>query len=224
MPTTFAITWDATGDKLFEAGLDRGVLYRLGNNNAYSNGVAWNGLTNVNESPSGADSNKQYADNEVYANLRGKEEYSGTIEAFTYPDEFAECNGELEIATGVRIGQQTRATFGLSYRTLIGNDVDGIDHGYKIHLIYGCSCSPSEKSHETLNDSPEASTMSWDFDTIPVEVATSATAKRTSTLEIDSTKVPSAKLEAIEAILYGSGSTAPRLPLPDEIAQIVTAP
>lgn len=217
------LTWDETGKKLFETGLDRGVLYPLDDSGKYSKGVAWNGLTSVSESPSGADSNKQYADNDIYANLRGKEEYSGSIEAFTYPDEFEECDGSKELVPGVVIGQQTRKTFGLSYRSLIGNDVKGTDYGYIIHLVYGCTCSPSDKTHETMNDSPEASTMSWDFDTMPVEVTSIQGASKTATLNINSTKIDAAKLTEIENILYGSSEADARLPLPDEIYEILSA-
>lgn len=215
------LTWDDTGKKLFETGLDRGVLYPIDAQGTYSHGVAWNGLTSISESPSGADANKQYADNDIYANLRGKEEYSGSIEAFTYPDEFEECDGSKELVTGVTIGQQTRKTFGLCYRSLIGNDVQGTDFGYIIHLVYGCSCSPSDKTHETMNDSPEASTMSWDFDTIPVEVTRIQNAKKTATLNINSTKVDATKLAALEDVLYGSTTAEARLPLPDEIYDLL---
>ena len=220
------ITWDDAGEKIFEAGLDRGVLYLQADNGTYPLGVGWNGLTSVSESPSGADSNKQYADNDIYANLRGKEEYSGTIEAFTYPDEFEKCDGSFEIVPGVLIGQQNRNPFGFCYRTLIGNDIKGVEFGYKLHLVYGATCSPSEKTHETMNDSPEASTMSWEFDTIPVEVTGVKGAKKTATLEIDSTQVTKADLEALEAILYGGENTDPRLPLPGEVATLFhyTAP
>lgn len=220
------IVWDDAGNKIFETGLDRGVLYLQHDDGTYPLGVGWNGLTAVNESPSGADSNKQYADNDIYANLRGKEEYSGTIEAFTYPDEFEKCDGSFEIVPGVLIGQQNRSSFGFCYRTLIGNDIKGIDYGYKLHLVYGATCSPSEKNHETMNDSPEASTMSWSFDTIPVEVTGVKNAKKTATLEIDSTQVAKADLEALEAILYGADNVDPRLPLPGEVATLFhyTAP
>lgn len=231
MPDAFKLTWDDTGKKLFETGIDRGVLYpyvtpaqntdtTVSGYTPYSAGVAWNGLTSVSESPSGADSNKQYADNGVYANLRGAEEFGGTIEAFTYPDEWMECDGSAVVATGIVAGQQNRKSFGLSYRTLIGNDTAGLDYGYKIHLVYGATASPSERSYETVNDSPEAATMSWEYDTVPVGITIDGTKKKTALLTIDSTKVDSTKLGTFEAILYGTtgtGAADAKLPLPDDV-------
>lgn len=231
MPDAFKLTWDDTGKKLFETGIDRGVLYpyvtpaqnadtTASGYTPYSAGVAWNGLTSVSESPSGADSNKQYADNGVYANLRGAEEFGGTIEAFTYPDEWMECDGSAVVATGIVAGQQNRKSFGLSYRTLIGNDTAGLDYGYKIHLVYGATASPSERSYETVNDSPEAATMSWEYDTVPVGITIDGTTKKTALLTIDSTKVDSTKLGTFEAILYGTtgtGAADAKLPLPDDV-------
>lgn len=215
------ITWDGTGEKLYETGVDHGVLYPYGSKEApYGTGVAWNGLTNVSESPSGAEPSPIYADNIKYVNLMSAEEYGATIEAYTYPDEFAECDGSKEIAPGVYAGQQARKTFGMSYRTKIGNDVDGEDHGYKLHLIYGALASPSEKSYATVNDSPEATTFSWEISTTPVEITGG---KPTSCLTIDSTKVDAAKLTALEKILYGDGATGPKLPLPDEVAEMLKA-
>jgi len=211
------LTWDGTGQKLFETGTDRGVLYVLDSNNEYKPGVAWNGLTSVTESPSGADSNKQYADNTIYANLRGAEEFGGTIEAFTYPDEWAVCDGSVIVKGGIVIGQQGRRTFGFSFRTKIGNDVDGLDHGYKLHLIYGATASPSERSYETVNDSPEAATLSWEFDTVPVDVTIDGVQKKVSLLTIDSTKVAKADLDTLEAALYGTQSEDAYLPTPDDV-------
>lgn len=208
------ITWDGTGEKVWETGVDRGVLYRQDSGGDYANGYAWNGLTAVTESPSGAEASKQYADNIVYANLVSAEEYGGTIEAFTYPQQFAECDGTATPQVGVSVGQQTRKPFGLSYRTLIGNDIDGQDHGYKIHLMYGALAAPSEKAHNTVNESPELVTFSWEVSTTPV-AATGL--KPTSTIDIDSTKVTSGALAALETILYGSVGVDPRLPMPDEV-------
>lgn len=221
------LVWGATGAKEFETGVDRGVLYIPNAAGAYpvGSGYAWNGLTNVTESPSGAESNKQYADNGVYLNLKSLEEFAGTIEAFTYPDQFAQCNGELEAVAGVRLGQQRRKSFGLSYRTLKGNDVSGTDFGYKIHLVYGCDAGPSEKSYGTVNDSPEATGLSWDFTTNPVVVGTlgGVAYKPVSTLVIDSNDVTAAKLQALEDILYGTAGADPRLPLPAEVYALFAA-
>ncbi len=222
MADTFKLTWDDTGKKLFETGIDRGVLFpyiepATTGDTPYSKGVAWNGLTSVSESPSGADSNKQYADNGVYANLRGAEEFGGTIEAFTYPDEWMECDGSAVVTEGIVAGQQNRKSFGLSYRTLIGNDTKGLDYGYKIHLVYGATASPSERSYETVNDSPEAATMSWEYDTVPTGITIDGTQKKTALLTIDSTKVDETKLKAFEKTLYGTGTTEAKLPLPDDV-------
>lgn len=212
------VVWDGTGEKYYETGVDRGVVYPINNAGLYTPGEAWNGLTGVTESPSGAEATALYADNIKYLNLYSAEEFGATIEAYTYPDSFALCDGSANIATGVSIGQQTRKIFGLSYRTLIGNDIDGQDHGYKLHLIYGCMASPSEKGFQTVNDSPEAITFSWEVTTTPVNVTG---LKPTASLVIDSTTVPADKLSQLEDILYGTASTDPRLPLPDEIAAIV---
>ena len=216
------IVWDDTGKKLFETGVDRGVLYKRDTNGAYTNGVAWNGLTAVNESPSGAEPTNLWADNTKYLSLVGAEEFGCSIEAYTYPDEFAECDGSAELTTGVTIGQQSRKTFGFCYRTTLGNDVDNNNHGYKLHLVYGALASPSEKAYGTINDSPEAITFSWEFSTTPVNVTGH---KPTASITIDSTKVDAEKLAALEKILYGddADSTEARLPLPDEVAQIMTA-
>ena len=214
------IEWDLTGERLYETGVDRGVLYPQASNGTYPQGVAWNGLTNVTESPSGAESTPLYADNIKYLNLISAEEFGATVEAYTYPDEFAECNGETALKPGVNIGQQSRKTFGLSYRTKIGNDIDANDHGYKIHIIYGALAAPSEKSYGTINDSPEAITFSWEITTTPVTVTGF---KPTALLTIDSTKVDAAKLTSLENILYGSSESDARLPLPDEIATIFNA-
>lgn len=211
-----ALVWDQTTQKLYETGVDRGVLYPV-SNNAYGTGVAWNGLTAVNESPSGAEPSDIYADNTKYLTLRSAETFGATIEAYTYPDEFAECDGSAMVATGVTIGQQPRKSFGLCYRTLIGNDTDGQDHGYKLHLIYGCTASPSEKSYQTVNDSPEAITFSWEVSTTPVNVEGH---KPTAQLIVDSTKVDKAKLATLEAQLYGGESSDPKLPTPAEVIAI----
>ena len=214
---TFKIEWDKTGERLYETGVDRGVLYPQATGGTYPLGVAWNGLTNVTESPSGAEATPLYADNIKYLNLMSAEEYGATIEAYTYPDEFAECNGESELKPGVTIGQQSRKTFGMSYRTKIGNDTDGNEHGYKLHIIYGALAAPSEKSYGTINESPEAITFSWEVSTTPVNVTGF---KPTASIIIDSTKANSEKLTALEKILYGFEATDARLPLPDEIATI----
>lgn len=211
------ITWDNTGDRLYETGVDHGVLYPSTSTGTYTNGVPWNGLTTVTESPSGAEENAQYADNIKYLSLRGAEEFGFTIEAFTYPDEFAVLDGTVSPAEGVFIGQQKRGTFGLSYRSLIGNDVESQDHGYKLHLIYGATAAPSEKAYATVNDSPEAITFSWECTTNPVSVPD---LKPTASITIDSTKVDAADLAALENILYGGTTETPRLPLPEEIIEL----
>ena len=213
------IVWDAIGEHTFETGVRNGVLYLKDAEGAYSNGVAWNGLTSVSESPEGAEATDLYADDIKYLTLMSAENFKATIEAYTYPVEFEECDGSATIANGVVIGQQARKPFGLCYRTAIGNDTDGNEHGYKLHIVYGCQASPSEKQYSTVNDSPEAITFSWEVNTTPVNVTGK---KPTATLIIDSTKADKAKLTALEAILYGSESTEPRLPLPDEIATLMT--
>lgn len=214
------LTWDNIGERLFETGVKQGVLYPIQSDGKYTKGVAWNGLTAVTESPSGAEATPLYADDIKYLNLLSNEEFGATIEAYTYPDEFAECDGSAELATGVMIGQQKRKVFGLCYRTTIGNDVDGNDHGYKLHLIYGCLAAPSEKAYSTINDSPEAITFSWEVTTTPVNVEGF---KPTSQITIDSTKADPTKLTALEAMLYGSAETEAKLPLPDEVATLMTA-
>ena len=213
------IVWDAIGEHTFETGVRNGVLYLKDAEGAYSNGVAWNGLTSVSESPEGAEPTDLYADDIKYLTLMSAENFKATIEAYTYPVEFEECDGSATIAKGVVIGQQSRKPFGLCYRTSIGNDTDGNEHGYKLHIVYGCQASPSEKQYSTINDSPEAITFSWEVSTTPVNVTGK---KPTATLIIDSTKADKAKLTALEAILYGSEQTEPRLPLPDEIATLMT--
>lgn len=221
------IVWDKTGERYYETGVKMGVLYPIQEGGAYNKGVAWNGLTAVTESPSGAEATPLYADDIKYLNLISNEEFGCTIEAYTYPDEFAECDGSAALAAGVMIGQQKRKVFGLSYRTAFGNDVDGTDHGYKLHLVYGCLAAPSEKAYATINDSPEAITFSWEVTTTPVSVKGF---KPTSQITIDSTKVAPEKLTALEDILYGKNAASggagggeavePRLPLPDEIATL----
>lgn len=221
------IVWDKTGERFYETGVDHGVLYPIQEGGLYNKGVAWNGLTAVSESPSGAESTAVYADNIKYLNLVSAEEFGATIEAYTYPDEFAECDGSATPVAGVVIGQQSRKMFGLCYRTMIGNDVDGQEHGYKLHLIYGAQASPSEKGYQTINDSPEAITFSWEVTTTPINVTGY---KPTASLTVDSTKVDAEQLAALEAILYGKDPTEPegmdgvepRLPLPDEVITLLT--
>ena len=210
------LKWDQTGERFYETGVSKGVLYPLVSG-AYPKGVAWNGLTAVNENPSGAEPTPLYADNIKYLNLMSAEEFGATIESYMYPDEFGECNGEAELTKGVAIGQQTRKLFGLSYQTKIGSDQDN-DLGYKIHLIYGALAAPSEKAYATVNDSPEAITFSWEVSTTPVEVTGF---KPTASLVIDSTKVEPAKLAKLEAVLYGDEQKEARLPLPDEVLSII---
>lgn len=226
MADNFAITWDQDGKRQFETGTDRGVLYVM-SNNAYGDGVAWNGLTAVTESPSGAEANPIYADNIKYAELRSAEEFGATIESYTYPDEFAQCDGSAEVATGVYIGQQDRSKFGFTYRTKVGNDLDTAATDYKLHIVYGCTASPSEKAYQTVNDSPEAITFSWEITTTPVPVPGF---KNTAIITLQKSKVDATKLGQLESILYGTpaDSTASpaveevkgRLPMPTEIIQL----
>ena len=222
-PTYAALSWDETGEKLYETGVDHGVLYPMGQS-GYGTGVAWNGLTTVTETPSGAEATKLYADNIKYLEIRSAEEFGGTIEAYTYPDEWAECDGSAALIAGVYAGQQPRKVFGLCYRTVLGNDVDLDKHGYKLHIVYGCTASPSERSYATINDSPEAITFSWEFSSVPVPVTGH---KPVSCITIDSTKVDATKLKNLEDKLYGvstdstanpavAGSAA-YLPLPAEV-------
>ena len=216
------LVWDKTGDRLYETGVKNGVLY-IPTSGVYSKGVAWNGLTAVTESPSGAEATALYADDTKYLSLMSTEEFGATIEAYTYPDEFAACDGSAELADGVMIGQQKRSIFGLCYKTTIGNDTEGNDHGYKLHIIYGAQAKPSERAYATINDSPEAITFSWEITTTPVNVTG---AKPTASLVIDSTKADPSKLAALEDILYGKDgepANEPRLPLPDEIKSLMTA-
>lgn len=229
------LVWDNTGERLYETGVNKGVLYPIQPGGVYTKGVAWNGLSAVTESPSGAEATGLYADNIKYLNLISAEEFGGTIEAYMAPDEFAECDGSVEVAPGVYAGQQSRKMFGLAYTTIIGNDVDSNDHGYEIHLVYGCMASPSEKGYESVNDSPAALTLSWDFTTTPVNITSVVgevtKLKPTATLVLKSTKVDAKKMAAVEEILYGKDPTGadtndgvePRLPLPDEIISIMKA-
>lgn len=222
-----ALQWDKAGDRLYETGVDRGVLYIPDAVGTYETGYAWNGLTAVSESPSGAEPNPQYADNIKYLNLISAEEFGATIEAFTYPDEFAQCDGTA-VLSGVQIAQQSRKAFGFSYRTLIGNDLVGTDFGYKIHLVYGCTASPSEKSRSTVNDSPEAATFSWEITTTPVAVtginpATGKPLRPTAHIVIDSTQVTSVQLEALEQVLYGTAGVDPKMPSPDDVLALFSA-
>lgn len=211
------LVWDVVGERNYETGISKGVLYPM-TGGAYPKGVAWSGLTTVTETASGAEATPLYADNIKYLNLMSVEELGGTIEAYTAPDEFGACDGTAELTTGVSIGQQPRQTFGLAYQTILGNDTENNKHGYKIHLIYGALASPTERSYATVNDSPEAMTMSWEFSTTPVSVKGF---EPTSLVVIDSTKVDAKKLAAFEAIIYGSDDVEARLPLPDEVATLL---
>lgn len=212
------LKWDQTGERIYETGVSNGVLYVQKANGSYDNGVAWNGLSTVTESPSGAESNAIYADNIKYLALTSAEEFGATVEAYTYPDEFAECDGSAEVADGVMIGQQDRKAFGMAYKTIVGNDTEKNAHGYKLHMIYGATAAPSEKGYSTVNDSPEPITLSWELSTTPVEVTGY---KPTATLVIDSTKANSEKLKALEDILFGSDETEARLPMPNEVISLM---
>lgn len=229
------LVWDNVGEKFYETGTDRGVLYPQAANGSYPNGVAWNGLTGVSENPSGAEATALYADNIKYVNLMSNEEFGATINAYTYPDEFAECDGSASVGEGLFVGQQARKAFGMCYRTLVGNDTEGTDKGYKLHLIYGATAQPSGKEYQTVNDSPEAITFSWEITTTPVPVTKGENLKPTATLTIDTTKeLPDGFLTALEDILYGkdavvadaqnnieaADAVAPRLPLPDEVIDL----
>lgn len=211
------LVWDATSEKLYETGVDHGVLY-VQEAGTYPKGVVWNGLISVTESPSGAEPSPLYADNIKYLNLLSTEEFAATIEAYMYPDEFMECDGSAELAPGVTIGQQKRKTFGMCYRTILGNDTENNSYGYKLHIIYGALAAPSEKGYTSVNDSPEAITFSWEVSTTPVAVEGK---EPTASITINSTKVDAEKLAALEAILYGSADQEARLPLPDEIAELM---
>lgn len=224
--TTGRLVWHKTGERLFETGTDRGVVYPINSSGEYPQGAAWNGLIGVTYSPSGAEATKLYAGNNVYVNLYSAEEVGGTITAYTYPDEFAECDGTAELTPGVRVGQQPRKSFGLTWRTFVGNDTEGQDHAYIIHIVYGATASPSERGYSTINDSPEAIELSWEFTTTPVNVAD---LKPTAYITIDSRTVSEKAMKAIEDILYGTdaglegtpAATAARLPMPDEIKTII---
>lgn len=212
------LTWDDIGERLYETGVKNVVLYPQGSDGKYEKGVAWNGVTAITESPSGAEAEALYADDIKYLELRSVEEFGASIEAYTYPDEFAACDGSASLIEGVTIGQQARKAFGLCYRTTVGNDVEGEAHGYKLHLVYGAKAAPSEKAYSTINDSPEAITFSWEVTTTPVAVTGY---KPTSHLEIDSTKLSKAQMEAVEALLYGGESAEASLPLPDAILSAI---
>ena len=219
----FTLEWDKVGEHLYETGISRGVLYPIDatkeGDNKYGDGVEWNGLTSVSESPEGAEVSAIYADNIKYLNLMSAEDFKGTIEAYTYPDKFAECDGSAELVAGVKIGQQPRKIFGLCYRTEIGND-ETSEKGYKLHLVYNCLASPSERSYETINDSPEAITFSWEFSTTPVNVTGH---KPTAVVTIDTTKLEPTKLAKLENALYGNGTDKAKLLLPDEIVTLLNA-
>ena len=212
------LQWDKIGERFYETGLDHGVLYLMNENGIYPKGVAWNGLTSVNENPSGAESNPVWADNQKYINLISAEDFGATIECLTYPPEFEACDGSAEIATGITVGQQNRKIFGLSYRSLVGNDVKGQEYGYKLHLIYGAQAAPSQKNRQTVNENPEAITLSYELTTTPVAIPGYKSAAH---LTIDSTKTNEEKLKALEKILYGSENTEARLPLPAEIIDLM---
>ena len=214
------LVWDAIGERFYETGISKGVVYPQASGGTYPKGAAWNGLSAVTESPSGAEPSPLYANNIKYLNLLSTEEFGFTIAAYTYPDEFAECNGEGSLATGVSVAQQKRKAFGMTYRSILGNDTDGDSHGYKLHLVYGALAAPSEMAHNTVNDSPEATEMSWECSTTPVSVNGF---EPTAHIVIDSTKADSTKLAALEAILYGSDDDEARLPLPDEVATLMGA-
>lgn len=215
---TQRLTWDDAGKRLYETGVKQGVLYPQDDNGTYQKGIAWNGLTAVTESPEGAEPTPLYADDIKYLNLLSTEEFKATVEAYTYPDEFAECDGSGSLVEGVTIGQQDRKPFGLSYRTSLGNDVKGNEYGYKLHIVYGCLAAPSEKAYATVNDSPEAITFSWEVSTTPVNVTGF---KPTASLTLNSVKLGATKMKAIEDVLYGSSAAEARLPLPDEIKSII---
>lgn len=212
------LVWDKTGERFYETGVKNCALYLRDSAGTYPKGVPWNGITAITESPSGAEATPLYADDIKYLNLISNEEFGATIEAYTYPAEFAACDGSAELTKGVKIGQQPRKSFGLAYKTTLGNDVDNNDYGYKLHLIYGCLAAPSEKAYATINDSPEAITFSWEITTTPVEVANF---KPTSHIEINSKEVDAVKLATLEAKLFGAAETEATLPLPDEIATIL---
>lgn len=212
-----ALKWDVSGSKLYETGTDRGVLFVMDSDGTYGKGVAWSGLTAVTQSPEGAEASDYYADNIKYVSLRSAETFGGTIEAYMYPEEWAACDGSAELAPGVYAGQQKRSTFGFSYRTVVGNDTNGDDYGYKIHLIYGATASPSERSYQTINDSPEPISLSWEFETTPVNLEGY---KPTALIEIDSTKVDSSNLKKLEDMIYGSSTNESKLPTPDEVMDL----
>ena len=212
------LVFNNVGERLFETGVKNGVLYVMGDEGAYENGVVWNGLTAVTESPSGAETTPLYADDVKYVVIYAAEEFGATVEAYTYPEEFEQCDGSAAISEGITIGQQTRKSFGMCYKTSVGNDVQGQDYGYKIHIIYGAKAAPSEKSYSTINDSPEAVTFSWELSTVPVPVEGH---NPTATMVIDSTRVPAEKMALIEAKLYGSEDSEATLPLPNEILDLI---
>ena len=214
------LKWDASGERFYEMGVRKGVLYPVTNEGTYGNGVAWNGLTSIDETPDGAEANDMYADDIKYASLRSAETFGGTINAYMFPDEFYECDGSSMVVAGVYVGQQPRKKFGLSYQTQIGNDVQGEGLGYKLHLVYGATASPSERSYESINDSPEPIEMSWEFETTPAELDGY---KNTSLITINSLKVDKGKLAALEKILYGSADAEPRLPSPTEVITMLKA-
>lgn len=227
MPTYAPLVWDASGERWYHSGVSKCVLYLQDGSGAYPKGVAWNGITGIDGTPDGAEVTDLWADNIKYASFRSAEKYGGTIKAYTYPDEWMECDGFKSPANlpGMRIAQQKRSGFGLCYRTELGNDTaSGADDGYILHLVYGATASPSEQSHETINDNPDAMEFSWDFETTPVNVLTAiSNAKPTSCIELDSRDLGSTKMTAIEAVLYGSTTADARLPLPDEVATILAA-
>lgn len=215
------LVWDETGKKRYETGTDRTVLFPV-EAGKYAKGVAWSGIISVSQSPSGAESTSLWADNTKYLNLLSAEEFGGSINAYSYPDEWEECDGSKEVAPGVTIGQQARKTFGLCYRTIVGNDTSGQKYGYKLHIVYGALATPSEREYQTINDSPEAIEFSWEYTTTPVNVTKIPGVQATALLEIDSTKVAADKLKALEDILYGTAETESKLPMPDEIIELLS--
>ena len=217
------LVWDALGERYYETGVSKGVLYVVDDAGAYGDGVSWSGLTNVTQTPSGAEATALYADNIKYLNLMSEEDFSAKIEAYYYPDEFEECDGSKELVPGVSAGQQPRKSFGFSYQTIIGNDTKRNAYGYKIHLIYGCTAKPSERSNATVNESPEAVTLSWELSTVAAEIAMDGF-KPSAKITIDSTKVDPAKLKKLEDLLYGTAAAEASLPTPDAVAALIGTP
>ena len=222
MPTTYPITWDADGTRYYHTGVSKGVVYPMGDNNAYGAGVAWNGLTSVEESPDGADVTDLWADNMKYASFRSAESYKGTINAYMYPPEFDQCNGYASPVNGMKFGQQRRKSFGLCYRTELGSDTNP-EAGYILHIVYGCTVSPTSVTHDTINDNPDAAELSWDFESTPAAVNNITGVKQVSSIELNSIELGETKMAAAEDLLYGKGSAAPQLPTPDLLYSTISA-